>query len=221
MAIFAPATHLITYNMTQTTKRAVLFDLDGVLIDSEGIYTEFWAEVDRRYPTGVENFAVAIKGSTLPKIYEKYFPSAELQAKISADLRAFEDAMPLDFFPGVPEMVRRLRSQGWRTAVVTSSNPIKLNKLRSLHPEFDELFDLLITDADVTRSKPDPQGYLMAAERLGCNPADCLVVEDSIHGLHAGRAAGARVIGIATTLPRETVEPLADLTLDTAADLEG
>lgn len=205
--------------MTHKSARAVLFDLDGVLIDSEGLYTQFWAEVDRRYPTGIDNFAVAIKGNTLQKIYDKYFPDPELQSAITADLMAYEDAMPLDFFDGVPEMVRRLRADGWRTAVVTSSNPVKLSKLRSRHPEFDELFELLITDADVTRSKPDPQGYLLAAERLGCRPEDCVVVEDSIHGLHAGRAAGGRVVGIATTLPRAVVEPLADVTLDTAADL--
>lgn len=200
-------------------KRAVLFDLDGVLIDSETIYTDFWADVDRRYPTGVDNFAVAIKGSTLDKIYARYFPDPALQASLSADLAAFEREMPLRFFDGVLDTVRRLREAGWGTAIVTSSNPTKMARLRSLYPEMDSLFDTVLTDADVTRSKPDPQGYLLAAERLGCDAADCLVVEDSVNGMLAGRASGATVIGIATTLPRAEVEPLADRTLDATVQL--
>ena len=61
-----------------TTKRAVLFDLDGVIIDSESLYTVFWNDMDRLYPTGVENFAKVIKGSTLPKIFETYWKFASI-----------------------------------------------------------------------------------------------------------------------------------------------
>ena len=65
-----------------TTKRAVLFDLDGVIIDSESLYTVFWNDMDRLYPTGVENFAKVIKGSTLPRIFDTYFPDMEVRRHI-------------------------------------------------------------------------------------------------------------------------------------------
>ena len=87
-------------------------------------------------------------------------------------------------------------------------------------PSLRTLVDTIITDHDVQRSKPDPQGYLLAASRLGCRPADCLIFEDSLQGIEAGRRAGARVIGIATTNPRSAVEPVADLTLNTIADFD-
>ena len=76
-----------------------------------------------------------------------------------------------------------------------------------------------MTDEDVTASKPDPQGYLLAAERLGAKAGEFAVFEDSFAGLEAGRRAGALVVGVATTNPRETVEPRADITVDTVADI--
>ena len=70
----------------------VLFDLDGVLIDSETTYTKFWSEIGRIYPTGLDNFAIAIKGTTLPSILE-YFPDASVREDITKRLLAFQEAM--------------------------------------------------------------------------------------------------------------------------------
>lgn len=194
-----------------------LFDLDGVLIDSETQYTQFWSSMDHLYPTGIDNFAMVIKGSTLPKILDTYFPDTARQADIRARLERFENQMHLPMYAGVPCLLQSLRQAGWKLAVVTSSNPAKMAVVRLHNPNFDSMFDTIVTDADVTRSKPDPQGYLLAAERLGCNAADCVVFEDSINGLIAGRRSGARVVGVATTNPRQTVEPLADMVVDLTA----
>ena len=78
------------------------------------------------------------------------------------------------------------------------------------HPEFKSLFDAILTSEDFERSKPDPDCYLKAAERFGLGPEDCVVFEDSFNGLKSGRAAGMRVVGLATTNPAESIRPLCD-----------
>lgn len=198
--------------------KAVLFDLDGVLLDTEGIYTDFWTDIDRKYPTGVENFALVIKGSTLATILDRYFPSAEVREEICSLLREFEQNMPYRLFDGVAELLVGLRKDGIATAIVTSSNRAKMERVLRELPVLAENIDTLVTDEDVTASKPDPQGYLIAAERLGALHGSFAVVEDSIHGLEAGRRAGGKVVGIATTNPRERVAPLSDFVADSIAE---
>lgn len=199
--------------------KAVLFDLDGVLVDTETIYTDFWSEIDRLYPTGVADFAHVIKGSTLTSILATYFPNPEVSARIVEMLREHELNMPYRLFDGVAEMLTALHEAGIATAIVTSSNRTKMKHLFGVQPILNQLIATLITDEDVTASKPDPQGYLLAASRLGFAPEECVVVEDSYAGLEAGRRAGGAVIGIATTNPRAEVEKRCDIALDTAAEI--
>lgn len=200
--------------------KAVLFDLDGVLIDTEGIYTDFWADLERRYPTGVDNFALVIKGSTLATILDTYFPSPEIQADIRSRLREFEENMPYRLFDGVASLLEWLRDAGISTAIVTSSNRPKMTRVFREIPLLQTHIDTLVTDEDVTASKPDPQGYLIAAERLGALPDAFVVVEDSLAGLEAGRRAGGKVIAVATTNPRTRIEPLANATVDNVAQIQ-
>lgn len=194
--------------------KAVLFDLDGVLIDTEGLYSCFWNEMDRLYPTGIANLANVIKGNTLANILNKYFPDTEHQEDIKRRLIKQENDMEYRLFDGAVSLMHGLREHGIRTAIVTSSNLKKMKHLFNVLPELEQNIDLLVTDEDVTASKPDPQGYLLAATRLGAPAGEFIVVEDSIAGLEAGRRAGAFVLGIATTNPREVVESMADLTID-------
>ncbi len=193
---------------------SVLFDLDGVLLDTEGIYSEFWAEMDRLFPTGVENFAHVIKGSTLSHILATYFPDPDVQIRLRELLRQQELTMSYPLFDGVIEMLTALKAAGVKTAIVTSSNSRKMQHIFKMLPDFAALIDTLVVDEDVSVSKPDPEGYLLAAHRLGAPAGQFAVVEDSLAGLRAGRSAGARVIGITTTNPRDLVEPLADKTFD-------
>jgi HAD superfamily hydrolase (TIGR01509 family) len=178
-----------------------LFDLDGVLLDSEGIYSEFWTEIDRLYPTGIENFAQVIKGNTLDNILNSYFPRPEMQAHISALLEAHEHTMVYRLFDSVPAFLQSLKQRGIPMAIVTSSNQDKMRSVYNCLPGFKDIFDAILTADDVTRSKPDPQGYLRAAAKLGFSPRNCIVFEDSIAGVQAGAAAGASVVGITTTNP--------------------
>ncbi len=195
------------------TEYGALFDLDGVLIDSENSYTCFWNEIDRIYPTGIENYALYIKGTTL-EVIMKDFPDPDVRADILRRIREFQDTMTYPIFPGVEEFLSQLANRGIPAAIVTSSDDRKMGFLFKEHPEFRNYFRAVIDASQVTLSKPHPQGYLLAAEAIGCKPENCFVFEDSIQGLNAGRAAGATVIGLATTNPRRVVEPLANYVID-------
>lgn len=189
--------------------KAALFDLDGVILDSERIYTRIWNEIERIYPTGIPDYAVAIKGSTLPEILNHY-PTEEIRSDVTRRLLEFQDSMQFPLMPGAVEYLQSLRAAGIPRALVTSSDPRKMERVRGQLPELLPLFDVVIDASKVTRSKPDPQGYLLAAEALGVDPQDCVVYEDSVNGLKAGRASGAWVVALATTYPAQTLEPLAD-----------
>ena len=196
----------------------ILWDLDGVLLDSEGKYSIFWARMDEEHPTGIDNFASYIKGFHLNRIMG-YFESEEVRQQILDELLTFERDMVYEFFPGAIELVKQLRVAGIPMAIVTSSDRKKMQSLYSQHPEFPTLFDHIITGDMVTKAKPDPDCYLMGAKLLGIDIKDCIVVEDSRNGLIAGRESGARVIGIDTTLGREAVNELSDMTLDSIGQL--
>jgi len=190
-----------------------LFDLDGVLIDTEGIYTGIWEEIESHFPTGIPDFALVIKGNTLPRILEKYFRAEDHRAIVSM-LKSHEDNMDYPIFDGVMEFLQQLKDARIPMAIVTSSSDRKMELIRDRMPQFISCFDVLITDSKVEHSKPHPDPYLKGAEALGVDPKDCIVFEDSFSGIQAGRAAGAKVVALATTNPRESLVDKADLVID-------
>lgn len=195
---------------------AALFDLDGVVFDTETQYSEFWGGVGRTYHPEVADFAHVIKGQTLVQIYDRWFAGqADVQAVVTEQLNAFERDMRFDYIPGVEAFVRRLREAGVHTAVVTSSNAAKMSRVHAAHPELrGALFEEILTSERFARSKPAPDCYLLGASVFGAAPADCLVFEDSFHGLRAGRDAGMAVVGLATTNPAEAIRPYCDRVID-------
>lgn len=199
--------------------QAALFDLDGVLIDTEGIYTDIWTDIERVHPTGIDGFALKIKGSTLPRILGTYFPEPDVQADVVRMLKEAEGAMEYRMFDGVTDFLTDLRANGIPMAIVTSSNRAKMDSLFAAMPHFEEYFDAVLTDADTTHSKPHPECYLNAAARLDADPGECVVFEDSFAGIEAGTAAGARVVALATTNSRESLQGKADVIIDTLGGL--
>lgn len=198
-------------------RKGFLFDLDGVLIDSEREYTRIWEEIDHQWPTGVENFAYIIKGTTLPHILDTYFPKA-LHQEINTALLKMQSEMAFYYTSGARDFLTELRSRGIPSAIVTSSDSTKINLLHTQLPELFELVDSIIDANSITHSKPHPEGYLLAASRLGLEGADCVVFEDAAEGAKAGKSAGAFVVGISTTLGREAMMPESDIVVDSLSD---
>ena len=209
----APEIHEIKKIMPQVNISdfsAVLFDLDGVIVDTEGQYSLFWKQIGEEYMPGMPDFALAIKGRTLTQIYDTYFPDAADRAAITERLNAFERQMDFPYIAGAREFLEALQAQGVPTAIVTSSNCDKMACLYARHPEIKNLVTAVLTAEDARRSKPAPDCYLAAAERLGADISKCIVFEDSPSGLAAGRASGAFVIGVSTSLAAAEIEPLCD-----------
>ena len=180
--------------------KACLFDLDGVVFDTEPLYTLFWRNLDKRLRPNIDNFEHIIKGQTLVQIYDKYFTGDEdKQKEVTTLLYEYEQNMSFNYITGFEDFVKDVRSKGIKTAVVTSSNLEKMQNVYNKHPEFKGYFDEILTSEDFEESKPSPDCYLKAAARFGISPKECIVFEDSFNGLRSGIASGARVIGLATT----------------------
>lgn len=196
-------------------KKAILFDLDGVVLDSEHHYTQFWRQEGLRYHPEQVGLAEEIKGCSLKKILDRWFGDVASQHKaIVQRLDEFERNLPFDYIPGVTDFLKVVKAQQFKTAIVTSSTRQKMQYVSDKHPELRHLIDVLVTGDDVSQSKPSPEGYLHAAHQLGVEPEECAVFEDSINGLKAGRAAGMITIALTTTNPRELLADNADLVVD-------
>ncbi len=205
--------------MTERAIKGILFDLDGVLIDTEGTYTQFWEAVDRHFPTGVEGFAQVIKGSNLHNILHTYFPTEEMRAQVTEMLDNFQRDMQYNYFPGAIELLDELKSNGIACCIVTSSDKRKMESLYSQHPDFPSHFDAIVTGNMVSEPKPSPECFLLGAKMLGIDIKDCVVIEDSINGLKAGMASGAHVIGLYTTCSREAIAPHCHMVAPTIGNL--
>ena len=195
--------------------KAALFDLDGVVFDTEPQYTVFWRSQCRLYHPEHPGLEHEIKGSTLTQIYDRWFsgPLEKERNTVTKRLDAFEQQMNFDYISGFEAFVADLRNHGVRTAVVTSSNVPKMESVYRQRPEFKKLFDTILTSEDFAFSKPHPDCYIRGAQRFGADPSECMVFEDSMNGLRSGKASGAVVVGLATTLPKKTICGFSDVQL--------
>lgn len=202
-------------NDTAPTLRAVLFDLDGVLFDTEPQYIAFWRDIFARYLPSVEGGEKDRMAQTLSHLFETFFsgPMEHLRPVVLEALEKFEAGMAFPPVPGAEEFARECASRGLRTAIVTSSGHGKMARLRLARPGFTDRFGVVVDADDVSRGKPFPDCYLEAAGRLGVEPGECAVFEDSLNGLSAATAAGMFRIGIPTTLSPRELAPRCDYIL--------
>lgn len=193
---------------------AVLFDFDGVIMDTETQYSIFWHKVGTDY-LGMDDLESRVKGQTLTYIYNTFFPekTAE-QAEITEALNRFEQEMKYEFVPGVLDFIADLHRHGVKMAVVTSSNEQKMAAVYRAHPEVKTLFHRILTAEMFAHSKPAPDCFLLGMEVFGSDAETTYVFEDSFNGLKAGIASEANVIGLATTNSRTAIAPFCHHILD-------
>ena len=162
-----------------------LFDLDGVVIDTEGVYSRFWEDIEKKYPTGIPDFAVKIKGTNLNSIMSHYTDPVAKAAVLDA-LAEFEKTMVYEIFPDAERFLKELKAAGVPCAMVTSSGEMKLQRLFAQQPHLKGYFDAIVSGEMVSHSKPHPECFLKGAEMIGCRPEDCVVFEDSLLGVRQG-----------------------------------
>ena len=183
---------------------AVLLDMDGTLVDSTAVVVRLWRTWAARHGVDPEAILAVSHGRRGDDVLAEFAPSgvnqeAELKWLAARELIEREGIVPVR---GAAALLAALPAD--RVAVVTSATrELTAVRMRAAGLPVPRL---LVAADDVARGKPDPEGYQRAARLLGADPAHCLVVEDAPAGLQAGRAAGARVIAVATTLAREALE---------------
>lgn len=194
--------------------KAALFDLDGTLFDTEGQYTILWGRLARKYRPDIPRLEYLIKGTTLKQIFERYFPDPDVQAAIKVDLDAYERQMRYTWVAGALDFLQDLKAHGVKCAVVTSSNMEKMRSVALQWPNFNDLFDHVLTSEDFAASKPNPDCYLLGARVFGCSTEECVVFEDAFTGLQAGMSAGIYTIGLATGNTREQIQDKCNYVMD-------
>lgn len=191
--------------------KAVLFDLDGVVFDTEHHYTMFWSEIGKQYFPNKKDFASIIKGHSLTDILQEQFSNYKADwRKIENSLYEMEKSMIFPYIEGVEEFILKLQKTGIRTCLVTSSDEIKMRTVLSSRPEIKKYFPNMVIATDVEHAKPAPDCYLLGAKKCEVTPEECIVFEDSFAGIQAGKSAGMKVIALSTTNTPESLIGKAD-----------
>jgi mannitol-1-/sugar-/sorbitol-6-phosphatase len=176
--------------------RGMLFDLDGVLVDSTPAVARCWAKWSLLHGLDAEEVTRRAHGRPSLMTLRELVPDADHEAEHQQMERwEIEDVSDLAPLPGAVELLQALPRERW--AIVTSCTPpLAEVRIRAAHLPWPKH---LVTSVDAQRSKPDPDPYLKGAELLGFAPADCLVVEDAPAGVRAGKAAAVSVLALRTT----------------------
>jgi sugar-phosphatase len=183
---------------TKLAAHALLFDMDGTLVDSTSVIAGLWRKWSARHGVDPDAVLLASPGRRAVETVKLFAPNGVDAAIEAAELTraAAEATEGLMAVRGAADLLQSLPKERW--AVVTSAERALAHKW--LRRTGLPIPDVLIAAEDVTMGKPHPEGYARAAERLGFYPSDTVVFEDAPSGLTAGRAAGAKVIALATTL---------------------
>jgi beta-phosphoglucomutase len=190
--------------------RAVIFDMDGVLTDSEPLICAAATEMFRELGVVVQAsdfhpFVGAGENRYIGGVAEKYGVALDIERAKARTYEIYLAMVPdrLEAFPGAVELVQQCLGAGFACAVASSADRIKveanLNKI-GLPPA---VWRAVVAAEDVQRRKPAPDIFLVAAGRLGVRPEQCTVVEDAVNGIAAAKAAGMRCVAVTTTFPAE------------------
>ena len=205
--------------------RAVLWDLDGTLVDSEAFHWQSWQfalEADGVHVT-FDQFKASFgqRNDRILRVWLGADAAKERIARIAeakeAEYRRLAETHGLTPLPGAADWLERLQRNGWRQAIASSAPRLNVDvMLRALH--LTQYFTAIVSSEDVAHGKPDPEVFLTAAARLDVAPSNAVVVEDAAAGIEAARRAGMRSVGVSLTAPLPadvTVTSLADLRPDT------
>jgi beta-phosphoglucomutase len=193
---------------------AVIFDIDGVLCDSEPFICEAAIRMfEVRYHTKVLPddflpFVGAGEKRYLGGVAEKYGIKLDLDRDKVFTYEMYLEAIRgrLQPLPGVHDFIAKCRKRNLKLAVASSADKMKVDgNLRELRLA-DGTFDACVNGSEVAKTKPHPEIFLTAAARLGVNAAECLVVEDAVNGIKAGKAAGAKCLGITSSFDAATLK---------------
>ena len=203
--------------------RAVIFDMDGVIVDSEPYSMQALVDELRRH--GIDPTEEDLRrsyGRTITEDFVDYFSrhgvTADVETAVARErVRYYELAAGnLKPFPGVMALIDHLRAQGLRLALASSGDRDKV-AFSSRALGLDGVFETVVTGDEIVHGKPHPEIYVMAARGLGVEPGECLAIEDAPNGVRAAKRAGMRCIAVTNSVLREDLQG-ADLIVASLAD---
>lgn len=206
--------------------RAVLFDMDGVIVNSLHFHYLAWDKMFGERGGRVSKHTVLIHEGRnsfeiLPILMEEsgvFIPENEREVFIDEKRKYYRSIVNLTYYPNVFETIEELRRRGFKTALVTAS--AKENMEKSLNGERQKLFDVIITAEDVSKAKPNPDPYLKAQELLGVSCEQCIVIENAPLGIESAKNAGMKCIAVETTLGKDFLQQ-ADFIVNTIEEILG
>lgn len=192
--------------------KAILFDLDGVLLDSMPYHVKAWQKVFSQFdiqlhPNEIysrEGTRTADLARNLAIDHELNLSEEELHILIQTKSKTYNEITKAGVMPGVDELAQELKRRKIKIAIVTST--FRENLLRVMPQELVNQFDEIITGDDVKNGKPHPEPYLKAAEKLEVTSDECIVVENAEIGIRAGKAAEMFCIGVTSTQTKEQLK---------------
>lgn len=190
-----------------TKKPTILFDFDGVIANTEPLYDVYIDGLGVKYNLGINNLAEKVKGVPSVEFIAKYFGhlDAKLIKQVEDELVNFEITMDIPPIAGALEFIHYLKQNGYKLGLVTSSQLVKMKRALSIL-KLENSFDSLVTADRITKGKPDPMCFLLAAKDLNESPENCVVFEDSLHGINAGNNANMKVIGLTTSFSEDQIK---------------
>jgi beta-phosphoglucomutase len=204
-------------------KAAVIFDMDGVIVDSARYHYLTWCSMLKRrgreytYPEFMTNFGRRTDMQVRRILGE--IPDAEVAAFVQEKDVLFREIVGQNVaaFPGVVDLIKSLKKSGSKVAV-GSSSPTETVHLIVGKLGIKEDFDAIVCGSEVTEGKPSPQIFLLAAKRMDTRPENCVVIEDAVVGVAAAKNGGMRAVAVTNTHPREELKD-ADLVVDSLTEL--
>ena len=196
-------THLACYKISDMVvfMKTVIFDMDGLLVDSETRALNAWREVaekhgipdiDGLFPKiiGTNTYT---RGIIFDSVYGGKFDFTLCNEEVRSIAHSYEAKSPIPLKKGVKELLAYLRENGYKIAIASSGLLATIERRMKFHGIFD-YFDVIVSGEMVTHSKPNPEIFLICAEKLGAEPKDITVLEDSPNGIKAAKAAGMRPV---------------------------
>ena len=210
--------------MPRRKAKAVIWDMDGVIADTALYHFKAWQEVFQRRGVNFtqddfrRNFGQR-NDTIIRNTLGEQISQSEIDAIAREKEKTFRQVIGQNIkpLPGAVKMLKSLREHGFKMALASSA-PIENIRLVTRGLGIDDYFHSIVTGRDVAEGKPSPQGFLLAAQKLGVEPRDCIVIEDAIAGVAAAKRAGMKCIAVTNTHPRESLAE-ADLTVDTLEEV--
>ena len=210
--------------MAKNKVKAVIWDMDGIIADTSQYHHKGWQIVFRKRGTNYteEDFRrnTGKRSDTIVReVLGEKIPQNEITKIIQEKDETFRQLMgqKIKLFPGVLKLITSLKEHGFKIAIASSA-PMENIRLITRSLKIDNRFDAIVSGWEVTKGKPQPQTFLLAAEKLGVETEDCIVIEDAISGVTASKRAGMRCIAVTNTTSREELRE-ADLIIDTLEEI--